>query len=263
MLVFQDGGMRAALLLGRVLFRPDSITKGGTTMTDHLNECLYEDCIAGMKRLPDKSFDLCLTDPPYNINPKQHKLSCGTNRYKQGAVFYDDNKNTEDWKSFCHGWFVEARRVSNILIFTPGEINLKLYCDIEWPRGMLIHHKPDSQGGNTVSWFLKHEHVFVYSDMSLQKHGMPPISVYKCNVGYRAGKLSHWCPKSLKLWMWLINGFKPKSVLDPFLGSGTTAEACELLGIPWLGFEIETKYRVDIEKRIARGKRKHQQGRLF
>jgi DNA modification methylase len=47
---------------------------------------------------------------------------------------------------------------------------------------------------------------------------------------------------------------KPKSVLDPFLGSGTTAEVCSQLKVSWLGFEIKVEYKADIEKRISFGK---------
>ena len=46
----------------------------------------------------------------------------------------------------------------------------------------------------------------------------------------------------------------PNVILDPFLGSGTTAELCEAHGINWLGFETKKDYEIDIEKRIARGK---------
>jgi DNA modification methylase len=46
------------------------------------------------------------------------------------------------------------------------------------------------------------------------------------------------------------------------MGSGTTAEVCETLGIPWLGYEIMEEYAPDIQLRIQRGIKKHQQSFL-
>ena len=70
--------------------------------------------------------------------------------------------------------------------------------------------------------------------------------------------------KSSKLWaervelreeveLILLEDLKPKSVIDPFMGSGTTAEVCLKLGIPYCGYEKEIIYKQDIDKRIKRG----------
>ena len=44
-------------------------------------------------------------------------------------------------------------------------------------------------------------------------------------------------------------------VLDPFLGSGTTAVACERLKRRWIGIEIEEKYCEIAKKRIEAERR--------
>jgi DNA modification methylase len=41
-------------------------------------------------------------------------------------------------------------------------------------------------------------------------------------------------------------------VLDPFLGSGTTAIAATLLGRKWIGIELSEKYVAIVEARIAK-----------
>ena len=46
---------------------------------------------------------------------------------------------------------------------------------------------------------------------------------------------------------------KPVSVIDPFIGSGTTAEVCIKLGIPYIGYEINPIYKHDIDIRINSG----------
>ena len=74
------------------------------------------------------------------------------------------------------------------------------------------------------------------------------INGFLCSEDYL-----HPVPKSINLWTHIINQIKPQSVIDPFLGSGTIAEVCESLGIPWLGYEIMEEYAPDIQKRIERG----------
>ena len=69
-----------------------------------------------------------------------------------------------------------------------------------------------------------------------------------CNVDYP--EMIHPCPRAMKVWEWILKTIKPESVIDPFLGSGTTAEVCEKLGIKWLGYEINEIYSQDIEKRL-------------
>ena len=56
-----------------------------------LNTCYYIDCMdkeQGLPSLPDKSFDLCLTDPPYNIKFKGY---CGYGGERKGVEYYQDN----------------------------------------------------------------------------------------------------------------------------------------------------------------------------
>ena len=81
------------------------------------------------------------------------------------------------------------------------------------------------------------------------------IEVVRQSTGFVKNTLRtlHSSSKSVELFFVIILQMKPTSVIDPFLGSGTTAEVCESLGIPWVGFEIMEEYRLDIEKRIARG----------
>lgn len=54
--------------------------------------------------------------------------------------------------------------------------------------------------------------------------------------------IPHPAPRRLQHVRWLCKWFAGKSVLDPFMGSGTTALACKSLGIPFSGIEIEERY---------------------
>jgi site-specific DNA-methyltransferase (adenine-specific) len=65
-------------------------------------------------------------------------------------------------------------------------------------------------------------------------------------------KVGHPSQKPLKLIQDLVacSTRKGDQVLDPFLGSGTTAAACENLGRRWTGIENQAKYADMAEARI-------------
>ena len=67
---------------------------------------------------------------------------------------------------------------------------------------------------------------------------------------------THPTEKPVKLFVWIINKFTEKNelVLDPFMGSGTTAVACEQLQRKWIGIEISEAYCSIIKNRLSKWK---------
>lgn len=62
-------------------------------------------------------------------------------------------------------------------------------------------------------------------------------------VGYNGDTHSHPCEKPLELMLWLLHFVSPSlTVLDPFMGSGTTLRAAKDLGRKAIGIEIEERY---------------------
>ena len=49
-----------------------------------------------------------------------------------------------------------------------------------------------------------------------------------------------------------MTGFEPGVVLDPFMGSGTTAVAAERLGRDWIGIELNCQFAAEARLRIAK-----------
>ena len=72
----------------------------------------------------------------------------------------------------------------------------------------------------------------------------------------------HPTQKPVALIGWLLKKFSQENdlIFDPFLGSGTTAVACEKLGRRWIGIEISEKYCEIAARRIDNEAR---QGKLF
>ena len=70
------------------------------------------------------------------------------------------------------------------------------------------------------------------------RDGIPTLSPWRDNLG------EHPCPKAIKpverVCMWLAD--LSQTILDPFMGSGTTGVACANLGRKFIGIEIEPKY---------------------
>ena len=72
----------------------------------------------------------------------------------------------------------------------------------------------------------------------------------------------HPTQKPVGLFMQILRKYSPEGeiILDPFLGSGTTAIACERLKRRWIGIEIEEKYCEIAAKRIEQERK---QRKLF
>jgi len=212
----------------------------------------FRDCIEGMKELEDKSVDLCLTDPPYNIkwgHPKGKSVNEKTN--------FDDS--IDNYPTFCFNWMREVNRICEDVVFFPGRNNLSIWYRLD-DYDLAIWHNPIKQGSSKCAKLNKIEPILTNLDSKKR---------LRCNYLYaetdqRRGfwnpkhfdfiETIHPTPKPYSLIFNIINELQPSSVLDPFMGSGTTLEACIQLGIPCIGYELMEEYRVDMEKRIKRSK---------
>lgn len=219
------------------------------------NRVIYRDCMDpeyGLPSLPDKSIDLCLTDPPYNINFK------GAGNLKTKKIFYDDKMEDDEYIIWCDKWYKELKRTCNFIIISPGLNNLRSWY-IRDNFKLAIWYSPEKQGHSKNSKLSKIEPFLTFG---LKKPNWLYSNHFKFFKGGKHGFfnrdrcfLKHPCPKSFHLWFYLISCINPKSVIDPFIGSGTTAEVCTKLGIKWLGYELNEVYSQDINKRLKNCKK--------
>ena len=93
------------------------------------NVIYNEDCLVGMKRLPDNSVDLVITDPPYKITSRGNFGSTGGMLKKKismnGQVFKDNDIDIKDWISEIYRILKDG---SHCYIMT-NHINLKNYLN--------------------------------------------------------------------------------------------------------------------------------------
>jgi site-specific DNA-methyltransferase (adenine-specific) len=201
----------------------------------------------GMKRYPDKFFELAIVDPPYGIGEDWKKRTNNRRvQFKESSY-----KNTPATKEY----FDELKRVSKDWIIW----GWNYYTEYLGPTNYLIVW--DKVAANND--------VFCYSKCEIAA----TTKRIPCNIvsiswdGYRMGAETgvdkihpHQKPKSLYKWL-LTNYAKPgDKILDTHLGSGSSRIAAYDMGFDFYGFELDKDYYQAQEKRFAQFK---MQGKLF
>ena len=223
------------------------------------NRVHYIDCMdpeKGLPSLPDKSIDLGFTDPKFNV-----KYKSKSSMKRLNTIPYEDYMIPEKYKEWSSLWFKEMKRICNTLIIHCGKVNLKMWYEIEAPYDIIIWYPFSmSPSPGKASWSCR-MHPFICYGKFGKKRLNKDVYPLPLKLAHK-GKLVHTCPLNLTIVEQMIEQLKPTSVLDPFIGSGTTAEVCTKLGIPWIGYEINEVYSQDINKRLKGCKREPKQTTL-
>ena len=157
-----------------------------------------------------------------------------------------------------YGLFLSA---VNLLPLTTKRLAVHLGCDSD-PR--FLSAVPDIFPFFRVCWlryvFPHYKGRLLYGSDVAYFFGNPPKSMFGRRVisgeftdTSSDGKQSdHPCPRKLGHVNWIINRWtdENETILDPFLGSGTTAIICERYGRRWIGIEISKEYCDIAVKRI-------------
>lgn len=219
----------------------------------------YVDCMdknKGLPSLPDKCFDLCLADPPFNVKFK------GTSQKGKDSEYYKDSMTPNEYREWCRLWFHQIQRISKYQVIFVGNTNMNMWIrDIEPPRDMAIWFKPNCQGRGSAYYLSRYEPILLYGKFKRLLHESVLIENVKTGINREMPfPHLHPCPGSLKLYMRIIRELEPTSVIDPFMGSGTTAEACIRNGVKYYGYEKNKDYKLDIDNRIMIGTRSNEKG---
>jgi len=204
-----------------------------------LNKIYCMDCLDGLKLIPDESIDLVLTDPPYGI--KRDKGFGGFGGF--GKPIARRRYEEDEWDSTRpkKEYFDELLRVSKqAIIFGGNFFTDYLPVGTHW----IVWDKL-----NTMPTFGDCELIWTNSS----RKSVKKITVQWNGLLGKEGERYHPTQKPLELIKILINNYSKEgdTVLDPFMGSGTTAVACKQLRRNFIGFELSQKY-VDIaNKRLS------------
>jgi len=217
------------------------------------------DCLQLMRDIPDSSIDAIVTDPPYGINYQSHK--------RTASPMFDRLQNDDNDSRFeTYAQFNRLLKDNSVAVcfcsfknYAYDYIELIKYFDI---KNTIIWHK----GGGGIG-DLKHSLVTDYEMAIVAHKGNCPIrgkregSVWEVGKVF-AGDMVHPTEKPTGIIMRILEQFTDRDalVLDPYLGSGTTAVACEKTGRRWIGMEIDEQYARIAQEQIAR---EVAQGKLF
>ena len=190
------------------------------------------DCLEVMKSMPDKSVDAIITDPPYGNNLKYSSyLDTRENLEKIVPIFMD-----------------ECLRIAQRVVVTPGVANIYLYPKYTWILSWV-----NMAGVGSSSWgFSCWQPILVYGkDPFLQNRKGRRPDTYQ-QKGNEVAKVNHPCPKPTNVMRWIVERttMVNETILDPFMGSGTTGVACVQTGRNFIGIEIDPEYFAIAERRI-------------
>jgi modification methylase len=222
-----------------------------------------DDCLKVMKKLPEKSIKTIVTSPPYNIRTSTNSNMKSNHSIKDrrsskwpnaslraGYDTHDDSmphSDYVDWQRDCltammrllqddgaifynHKW-----RVQNGLLQDRHDIvdGFPVRQVIIWQRSGGINFNP--------RYFLPTYEVIYL--IAKPKFKLAPKANALGDVWSIPQEQNnpHPAPFPLKLAQRCVGSVNDGTVLDPFLGSGTTALAVELLGREWIGIDASSE----------------------
>jgi len=251
--------------------------------TDFKNKIINGDSLEELKKIPRETFDLIFADPPYNLQLKSELTR--PDRSKVSAVNdkWDQFENFKKYDDFTNEWLSECKRIlkkdgaiwvigSYHNIFRVGtaiqNLGFWILNDVIWNKNNPMPNFRGTRFTNaheTLIWASKSEkskYTFNYQslkclndDLQMRSNWDLPI----CNGSERLkkdGKKIHSTqkPEALLHRILLATSNKNDLILDPFLGSGTTATVAKKLGRNYFGIEKEKNYFKAAEQRIKTAK---------
>ena len=227
------------------------------------------DAIEEMKKIPDKSINLIVTDPPYNLNKNYGNNS--------------DNLEFDEYLDFSKRWLNEASRVltdnGSIYVFMGVRYISYIYTILENDIGMYFNSwitwfytqgigktKGFSPRHDDILLFTKHPKKYVFNLDNIrvpQKYYRSVNNMRGANPG-NVWEFSHmhYCnknrknhptqkPEGLYERMILTSSNEGDTILDPFVGSGTLLRVCQQTNRNAVGIDINPDYINITRERLA------------
>ena len=248
------------------MFKKNSITQG--------------DSLELLKKIPDNSIDLVFADPPYNLQLRETLYRPDQTTVEAVTNDWDKFDTYQAYDEFCSVWLKECKRVlkDGGALWVIGSYHniLRLGTSIQnlgfWILNDIIWHKtnpmPNFRGTRftnaheTLLWCTtsrKAKYTFNYQNLKELNEGKQmrsdwhiPICSGKERMREDNNQRSHPTqkPEALLYRIMVSSTNKGDTVLDPFLGSGTTAVMAKKLQRNFIGFEQDQDYIKLAKKRL-------------
>lgn len=208
------------------------------------------DCLERMKEIPSGSVDMILTDPPYGMDFQSNRRVV---KDKFSKIKNDKNVN----------WLPELLQEC----YRTMTDNSAIYCFCSWHKidifkqeieklfkikNVIVWVKNNHGSGDLKGAYApKHEFViYAHKGRGLfREKRIPDVMEYP---KIHSSKLQHPTEKNTDMLELFIknNSDEGTSILDPFMGSGSTGVACKNLNRKFIGIEMDEGYFNIAKKRI-------------
>ena len=254
-------------------------------MKEFINKNHEGDCIEIRRKIPKGKVQLILTDPPYNASNGGVNLPDN----KTGGAYYKVNEewdkfgNYKDYMQFTKRWLEEADKLlapngsimvcgslHNIgeVIVALKEREYKFINLITWKKTNpmpSITKRTLTHSTEFIVWFAKGKGwKFNYKNMKKYSQGKQLRDVWEFSICQgserikgKNGRAAHPTQKPLELFKRLVEMATDEGdiIIDPFMGSGTTAIAAMQLNRDWIGIDNNKGYIDLANKRIEKHKK--------
>jgi site-specific DNA-methyltransferase (adenine-specific) len=232
-----------------------------------INKAIQGDCLEVMRKIPDNSIDVTFADPPFNLKKKYN-------------IYYDKHE-CEEYLAWCRDWLNEMVRITKLTgsIFVHNIPKWLVYFGSYLNEVAIFRHwiAWDAMGpplGKTllpnhygILYYVKSEEFKFYDIRILhrrcrkchyilqdyggkknQMHQFGPLAsdvwtdIHR--IRHKKRRDEHPCqlPVHLLERLLLMSSDEGDIVLDPFVGTGTTAIAARRLGRKFVGIDIDPEY---------------------
>lgn len=222
-----------------------------------INKIYNMDCLEGMKSIPDNSIDLIVTDPPYKTTSRGSSGGTGgilkEEINKRGKVFKHNDIEFNEWlpelyrvlKDTGHAYIMSNNKNLKDMLIEIENVGFNIYKTLIWAKNSPI---------TNMYYMDSHEYIiFCRKGKAKRINNCGTKSVL--NVDNPRNKV-HPTEKPVELMEILINNSSQEGelVLDPFMGSGTTAIACINNNRNYIGFELDKQYYDIANVRICKAR---------
>ena len=230
---------------------------------------INKDCIEGMKEMEDNSIDCIVTSPPYNKKGLLGKVTPGNQvwgKFQIDYSTYGDDMPEDEYQA----WMVEFLNQCHRVIKPDGSIffnhkprryknrcylptdftsqsDASLYQLIIWDRRNSPNLRDDILVPSTehIYWFCKDKPKVFRNAVDPAYKG----EVWVINPERQKQHPAPFPPQLVQNCIQLTTK-EGDTVLDPFMGSGTTAIVSRNLNRKWIGFDIDEKYCIITNERL-------------
>lgn len=258
------------------------LVKNITKTSPRVDITIQGDCLDIASKLPRSSINLLILDPPYNLN----KVFNGRTFAKQSVAAYTEWLDQICFKLkpllrpdasiyICGDWFSSAS------IFTVATSHFQIRNRITWEREKGRGARSNWKNASEDIWFCTNSNSYTFNSQAVKQRrrvlapyrrpdGSPKDWSQTANGNFRDTFASNlWTDISIPFWSMPENTDHPTqkseklvaklilassnpgdTVLDPFLGSGTTSAVAKKLHRKFIGIEIDEEYCLLSERRI-------------